>query len=259
MNNTGTHRGNHLVAGAYYLIQGAKLLSHPKLRNYILLPLIVNCIIFATLTGFVFSYFDAIAQLDLVPEWLNFLEKALNWVIWFLLAVVILISYGYAFNILTGLFASPFYGLLAQRTEEVITGVAVAEEPLLKMILRTLFREVTKLLYFISRGIFIILLMLLVSTIPILNLLVPVIGTLWSAWSMALQYADYAADNHQTDFSLLRKKLRHCKYSSTGFGGMVMMLSMIPIVNIIALPAAVIGGTLYWLNELEELEPKKRG
>ncbi len=246
--------GNHLITGADYFIQGLRLLTHPKLRKYILVPLLVNCVLFAVLTGYLVSHFDTFTQIDLLPEWLDFLEKALKWVIWFLLAVMIIFAYGYSFNILTQFFAAPFYGLLAQRTEELISGHAPPDESLLRMIPRTLFREISKLFYFLSRGILVLLLMLLLGTIPGLNLLVPVIGVLWGAWSMALQYSDYAADNHHSEFSLLRKKLRHCKYSSTGFGSLIMVSSMIPLVNIIASPAAVIGGTIYWVEELESLK-----
>lgn len=246
---------NTLHLGAGYFIQGVRLLTHPQLRTYILVPLLVNCVIFAVLTGLVISNFDLLTQLDWhFPEWLEFLEKTLKWVVWFLLVVVVIIAYGYTFNILTNIIAAPFYGLLAQRTEELLKGEAIPDEPLYKMIPRTLFREMKKLAYFITRGIFIVLLMLLLSTLPLLNLLVPVVGTLWGAWSMALQYADYPADNHQTDFPLLRRRLRHRKYSSIGFGGTVLGCSMIPLLNIIAMPAAVVGGTIYWINELEELE-----
>ncbi|MCR6650667.1 MAG: EI24 domain-containing protein [Cellvibrionaceae bacterium] len=135
-----------------------------------------------------------------------------------------------------------------------MTGIPVADEPLLKMIPRTLLREMQKLLYFISRGIFIFLVMLLLGLTFILNIFVPVVGILWSAWSMSIQYVDYAADNHQTEFVTLRKMLRKRRYSSVGFGGTVMLCSMVPVLNIIAMPAAVIGGTLFWVNEIKGLK-----
>lgn len=71
---------------------------------------------------------------------------------------------------------------------------------------------------------------------------------------MAIQYVDYAADNHQTDFAVLRKMLRKRRYSSIGFGGAVMACSIVPFFNIIAMPAAVIGGTLFWVNEIKGLQ-----
>ena len=71
---------------------------------------------------------------------------------------------------------------------------------------------------------------------------------------MSIQYADYAADNNQLAFRPLRSCLWDKKYSSLGFGGFTMLCSITPIVNIFAMPVAVIGGTLFWLRELKSCQ-----
>lgn len=246
---------NNTIRGAEYVFTGMRMLMHPHLRKFVVVPLLINCVIFAGLTGLVAYYIDGLTASDWhFPEVLKFLEATLKWLAWFFIVVIVIMVYGYVFNIITTILAAPFYGLLAQRTEELITGVAVHDEPLVKLIPRTILREVSKLIYFLTRGLLLVLLLLLLGTLPLLNLSVPIIGALWSAWCMALQYADYSADNHQTEFAFLRKKLRHCKYSSVGFGGTVMACSMVPLLNIIVMPAAVIGGTRYWVEELAQLE-----
>lgn len=245
---------NSLNSGARYFFHGLRLVLHPRLRLFVLVPFAINCVLFIALTTLLVQYFDHLTDWQLpLPEILQFLEKTLKWVAWFLIVVVVLIGYGYSFNIITNVLAAPFYGLLSQKTEELITGASPPDEPLWKMGPRTIGREILKLIYFFSRGIFVFLVMLLLGLTFILNFLVPVIGTLWSAWSMAIQYVDYAADNHQTEFVTLRKTLRKRRYSSIGFGGMVMAFSMVPLLNILAAPAAVIGGTLFWLNETKGL------
>lgn len=246
---------NSLLSGARYFLRGLPLLLHPKLRWFVLVPIAINCVLFVGITAVLLQYFGQLGNWQIpLPEILQFLEKTLKWVAWFLIVVVVLITYGYSFNIITTIFAAPFYGVLSQRVEELVTGIPVADEPLLKMIPRTLLREMQKLLYFISRGIFIFLVMLLLGLTFILNIFVPVVGILWSAWSMSIQYVDYSADNHQTEFVTLRKMLRKRRYSSVGFGGTVMLCSMVPVLNIIAMPAAVIGGTLFWVNEIKGLK-----
>ena len=70
---------------------------------------------------------------------------------------------------------------------------------------------------------------------------------------MAIQYADYAADNNRVAFSRFKNGLSNTRYSAWGMGGMTLLGTMIPVVNIIAMPAAVAGGTIYWVNELREL------
>lgn len=246
---------NSLISGARYFARGLGLLLHPKLRWFVLVPIAINCVLFVALSAVLLQYFTNLPDWHLpLPEILQFLEKTLKWVAWFLIVVVVLIGYAYSFNIITNIFAAPFYGVLSQKVEELVTGNVVDDEPLIRMIPRTMIRELKKLLYFITRGIFVFLVMLLLGLTFILNFLVPVVGTLWSAWSMAIQYVDYSADNHQTDFVVLRKMLRKRRYSSIGFGGAVMACSMVPVFNIIAIPAAVIGGTLFWVNEIKGLQ-----
>lgn len=246
---------NHFFAGAGYFFKGVRLLMRPELRRYILVPLAINCVIFFSLTYWFIAYFDSLLQWQWnLPAWLEFIEKTLKFLAWIVLGIILVITYGYLFNVITNIIAAPFYGLLAQRTEELLTGVKLADEPLLRMTFRTLFRELQKLVYFIGRGILVMLLIVLLGTLFILGAFAPIVGGLWSAWSMSIQYVDYPADNHQTPFRRLRKKLRKQVYSSLGFGASVMAASVVPVVNIIAMPAAVIGGTLFWVNELKDSE-----
>jgi len=73
---------------------------------------------------------------------------------------------------------------------------------------------------------------------------------------MSIQYADYAADNHRLPFEKMRDALGLKLRSSLGFGGLIVGCSVVPVVNLFAMPAAVTGGTLFWLNELEDCSRK---
>jgi CysZ protein len=240
---------NNLISGAGYFVDGIHLLWRRELRAYILVPLAINLVIFGVITSVAFHYFgDLLTWLQsYLPTWLEWLA----WLAWIVLGAVGLLIYGYSFNMITNIVAAPFYGLLAEKVELLLCGEELPQESLLHMLPRVTWREIMKLTYFIVRGIFIILLMLLVAFIPVINITAPLIGLAWSAWSMSIQYADYAADNHQVPFDNLRYRLRNNLYSTLGFGGMVMGCSIIPVINIFAMPAAVTGGTLFWLNELK--------
>lgn len=240
---------NNLITGAHYFIDGIHLLWRRELRPYILVPLAVNLLLFAVLTIALFHYFGALLEWlqNFLPTWL----KWLAWLAWVVLGAMVLLVYGYSFNLITTIIAAPFYGLLAEKVEVLVTGKGPPSESLLRMVPRVTWRELIKLTYFVVRGIFIILLMILVAFLPVINIAAPLIGLLWSAWSMAIQYADYPADNHRLPFDTLRYRLRNNIYSTLGFGGMVMGCSVVPILNIFAMPAAVTGGTLLWLNEVK--------
>lgn len=236
------------ASAVHYLTRGAGLLLRPGLKRYVLIPLLVNLILFVVATiALVHVYRDLLTQLvEWMPEWLAFVA----WILWLLFAFLLLVVYGYTFNIITNLVAAPFYGFLAEKIEQDLTGKEPKAESLSALIPRTLARELTKLWYFISRGCLVLLALLVLWFIPGVNLLAALISAVWAAWCMSVQYIDYPADNHQLEFREMRRRLNAQPLTSYTFGGLVMAGSMIPLVNIFMMPIAVAGATIYWVEEL---------
>jgi CysZ protein len=90
--------------------------------------------------------------------------------------------------------------------------------------------------------------------IPPFTALAPLLWFLLGAWMMAVQYVDYPVDNHQRNFQAVKSVLRGRRLSSLGFGGVVALVSGVPILNFFVVPAAVCGATLFWCEELAESE-----
>jgi CysZ protein len=243
-------RKNNAFNGLNYLTRGAELIVKPQLRWFVLVPLMINLVLFFIATSFLIQQFGVAMEwlLDWLPGWLEFLA----WIAWVIFAGLVLLIYGYSFSLITNLLAAPFYGILAEKTELLVRGEGPAPESLSSMIPRTIRRELIKLWYFITRGLAIALVMLVLSFIPLVNVLVPLIGFIWGAWSMAIQYTDYPADNHQLAFTESRARLGQQKYSSLSLGSLVMLGTMIPIANIFVMPIAVVASTLFWIDELEQ-------
>ncbi len=247
---------NNLATGAQYLITGAKLITHERFRLFVIVPVLVNVAIFLVLTTFVITYFSPAtnAIINLLPDWqwLAPVLEALAVLIWVAAAIVAVILYGYSFSIITNILAAPFYGILAEKVEVYYTGKGPPPEAIAPMIARVTQRELVKLWYFVSRGIGLFILAIILGFIPFANFFVPIILALWAAWCMAIQFADYPADNHRVPFSLFRQGLGQTRYSAWGFGGLTSLGTMIPVLNIVVMPAAVAGGTVYWLKELSD-------
>jgi len=237
----------------HYLGRGARLLMQPGLKRFVLVPLLINLLVFvAVTTVFIRRFSHLLEQLmQWLPDWLAFLA----WALWVLLLLGLFIIYGYTFNLITTLIAAPFYGLLAEKIETILTGQEPSPESWPSLISRTLGRELIKLWYFMTRGLLVLLLVLISWFIPLLNLLALTVALLWSAWSMAVQYGDYPADNHRTPFPVLRRKLGARPLTSYSFGGLIMAGSMVPIVNIFIMPIAVAGAAVYWTQQLQQLAP----
>tara|TARA_R110001599_G_scaffold69414_25_gene195786 strand:+ start:4456 stop:5190 length:735 start_codon:yes stop_codon:yes gene_type:complete len=240
----------NFARGADYLFRGARLLTHPALRLFVIVPLLVNIIIFASLLGFTFSFLGRTINewMAALPGWLGFLE----WIIWPLLVAVFGLMAGYTFTAVALLIASPFNNLLAEKAEELLTGqpVDALEGPVaaLLSVPRALLRELAKLAYYIPMA----LLVLILSFVPGVNLAAPLLWFLLGAWMMSIQFVDYPVDNHQLGFAAVKSAVARKRLSSLGFGGVVALCAGIPVINFFVVPAAVVGATLLWCEELRE-------
>lgn len=234
--------------GTRYLLRGAQMLTHPSLRLFVLVPLIVNIVIFGTLLTLGYGYVAELMDwlLGKLPGWLGFIE----WILWPLIAFTTLLISGYLFSAVAMIIASPFNGLLAEKAEELITGRKVdGPEGLgaaLMLVPRGIVRELLKLAYYVP----IALLVLLLSVIPGFNALAPALWFLLGAWMMSIQYVDYPMDNHELGFRDVKEAVRSRRLCSLGFGGMVALCSGIPLLNFFVMPAAVVGATLLWCEQL---------
>ena len=241
---------NDLVNGFGYLREGLRLMRTPGLRRYVAVPLLVSTVLFSA------AIYAGVHWLEVLLTWLTgYLPSWLEWLrylLWplFVLTAVLLVFY--TFSLLTNLVAAPFNGLLAEAVEKHLTGQPLEEvggwKELLKDIIPSLLSELRKLLYFVLRAIPLGLLFL----IPGINLAAPFLWGLFSAWMLAIEYADYPMGNHMLRFPEQRKRLRGRRMLSLGFGGGSLLMTMIPVVNFFAMPASVAGATAMWVREHRE-------
>ena len=101
-----------------------------------------------------------------------------------------------------------------------------------------------------------ILALLILSLIPGINLIATPLWVLFGVWMMAVQYIDYPADNHKLGWNEMLAWLRSKRWQSLGFGGMTYLVLLVPVVNLLAMPAAVAGATLFWVREGNPIDNK---
>ena len=234
-----------LFAGPRYLMEGFSLLRKPGLRRFVILPLLVNVILFGGLIWWAYGWVDVAAAYltGKLPDWLHWL----SYIVVPVFVVTSLVVIFYAFSILANLIAAPFNGLLAEAVECHLTGKTLEGDwrQVLRDILPSVYSELRKLLYFLLRA----LPLLICLLIPLVNVVASVLWILFSAWMMTVQYIDYPMANHRLFFKDQRARLRKRPLLAWGFGGVVMLCTMIPVVNFFVMPAAVAGATSIWVRE----------
>jgi CysZ protein len=232
-------------AGPGYVMDGFRLILRPGVRLYVFVPLLINALLFAGAIVFgAGAVGDLSSQLSAQWAWAE-------WVVWLLwplfIAVVLLVGF-FFFSVIANLLGAPFNGFLSEAVERSLTGAAPPGSGLtlpgeIAAALRT---EAGKFLYFGSRAVPFLLLFL----IPFVQVVAPFLWVLLGAWMMALEYLEYPLNNHGRLFPEVRTLLRQRRGLALGFGGAVLLLTLIPVLNFVAMPVAVAGATKLCVERL---------
>ncbi|WP_263262685.1 sulfate transporter CysZ [Pseudomonas sp. RIT-PI-S] len=242
-----------VLSGPQYLRHGLKLVLSPGLRLFVLLPLSINLVLFVGLIYFAGHEFSLwVSQLmPVLPTWLGLL----NYILWPLFVMLVLLMVFFTFTMVANIIAAPFNGFLSEKVEGVVRGTDVSPPfswaELAALVPRTFGREMRKLAYYLPRAAG----LLVLSLIPGVNIIAAPLWLLFGVWMMAIQYIDYPADNHKMSWDSMLAWLRQKRWASLSFGSVVYVALLIPLVNILMMPAAVAGATLFWVREREASNP----
>jgi CysZ protein len=223
------------------------MVTKPGIRGVVMIPLIINIILFGLLIWYGAGQFSAFIEW-LLPDKSEWLRRFL----WPIFALVTLIIIFFAFTLVANIVGAPFNGLLSERVEEHLTGIKSDQSggwrKMINNFIPILIAELKKLLY-------IILLMSLYSLIfiiPVINVIAPILWVVFSAWVLALEYVDYPMSAHNISFKELRKRLKERMLLTFGFGFSTLVITTIPLINFLAMPTAVAGATVMWVEEWGE-------
>jgi CysZ protein len=234
--------------GAACVFRGIPLLRLPGVRRYLVAPLLVNLLVFIGLVWLGIEQFGKlIAWLETtLPSWLSWLD----WLLWPLFVLLAVLAGFLVCLLLATLIAAPFTGPLAAAIETRLRGrppgdgaggvAAVAAEGL-----AALAGEARKLGYFALRAAPLGLLAL----VPGVNLIAAPLWLLFSAWMLALEYAEVPLGNHGLTFAAVRARLAQRRMLALGFGATILILTMIPLVNLLVMPIAIAGATVLVCEE----------
>jgi CysZ protein len=232
--------------GFSFALGGLKDLSNPALRPFVVIPLVINVALFAVViwvaTELFSSWLDSI--FSRLPDWLGFLD----WLLWPLFIVTVLLMVFYLFTVVANLLGSPFNGLLSEKAERLLVpGTAFPDSrPLWKEMLVAPWIELRKLLYVLLWAIPLLLLFL----VPGVNAFAPFLWWAFGAWVLSLEYMEYPLSNHALSLTGQRRLLSQRRALTLGFGTAVLLLTLVPVVNFVVMPAAVIGATRMWALHL---------
>ena len=238
-----------MINAFFYPLSSITWLAKRELRSAVLIPLLINVVLFVALAWLGSHYFDVFLN-----QWLS-ADTGWAWLrplLWLLAVMMFLVMGFFSFTIVGNLIASPFNALLAARTELLMTGEASERlsQPFMVVAKEAISSELFKLRYLIARLIPLLILTLITSWIPMINLFVSSLWLVFGAWFLAIEYTDYPMANNQLNAKEQLNKLKAKRLRSLSFGAGTSVLMM--FLGPLAMPSATIGSTRYWVNQLKD-------
>lgn len=245
--------------GASYPAKAFVFVKKNRLWSWALAPTVVNVLL---LLAFVIVAISWLAPLvnsltnfavpSYVPDFLQnvvlFFAKALAWILWILIPILVLGVGIILFVLLGQAIASPFLDILSEKIEVMLLG----QEPV-----PTTLSSLTRSVVIAIGDVFWTLVYFVVLNIPLLLMhLVPIIGTAIAAGIgfcitallLAQEFAGLPLARQLVPFPRRFKWIWRHRWLALGFGCSVFVLFFVPGLNLVFLPMASVGGTLLYCD-----------
>lgn len=222
------------------------LVANKGLWLLALAPFLLNILLFGLALWFgVFSF----------QRWIQtWLPTDDSWwwsLLYYLLFVLVVLAFlgllVYLFVIVGRILAAPFLELLTRRTEAIVLGRAQNPEAFgfWEGILRVFFQETKKMVIYllIMAG------LLVFHLVPVLgSVFYTVLAFLVTCFFLCLEFLDFPLERRGLSLKAKMAYAWRLKIGGLFFGASIMAGFLIPVLNMAFLPAAAIGGTLYYLE-----------
>jgi CysZ protein len=247
-----------VVAGASYPFRALGFLNRtPRLRSYVLIPILVNFVVGITLyLGLLITGFQGIETLIthlVLPSWASaggILLPILEWLLRILLGLLLLIATGFLLVQFGVVLGAPWYGMLSEQIEQIRTGqlpTSVRKVGILGELGRSLLYELKKLLLIVSIGLG---LFLLGFFPPFGSIIAGVGGIALSATLLCLDFFDATLERRRLHFRTKLNLVRCSFPASATFGLVCLVLVSIPLINLLSIPLCVTAGTLFCCDRI---------
>ncbi len=213
-----------------------------KLLLLSMVPVVIGLLCFFGLGTWLYT-----SVLSFGAEWIESMVGDGNWGVFLryiiigLLTAIMFFVVNWGFVIFVSVVAAPFNEVLSARTENLVRG----KEPLpVISSIKTAFTGIVKTLINESKKVTVIVLMTIFAfVISIFPVLAPISVVIY-ATLLAAQFLDYSWCRHSLKFGKCVKDFKGSFVSYLLAGGMFLFLMSVPIVNLFALPFAVVFFTL---------------
>jgi CysZ protein len=240
---------NDFLKGASYFWRGLPMIFRKKIRPFAFWPILITVLLLSLVIWASSLFFTDLVSWThaKLPEWLEWAD----WIFWILFGGLWVLVWIFGFVLVANIVAAPFNGLLSEAVERRLTGHAPNEVPWKRTIKRLpviAWNETKKVLYYVAWAVPFAIASCVFSVIA------PILWAWFSSWMFAVEFCDYPMDNREIPFREVRRRVGQRWSTSLGFGASTLLAFSIPGLNLVAMPAAVAGATIFWIEELKTPE-----
>jgi len=228
-----------MIKGAASLLDGFnRLFAEASLRS-VLWRIVLMLFVLMLAVGFgVYSLAEYLAALWL-PAGDAWYWQLLSWLVWALAVVLALFTGAVSFTVLGSVAVAPWLETLAARAEALHRGTALDEQDAgwLGPVMHSLVNALRPLLGLLAMG----LLALAVIWIPVVGQMAAML--IWGYAGirfLSFELMDVPASRRGWSFVQRRQQMAEHRFFWLGFGGLSMGLMLLPGINLLVLPAAVV-------------------
>lgn len=239
----------NLLAGLVYPFRALTMIRrHRELWGFVLVPILVNLVVGAVL--YAGLYLAGLRQIDQIDQAGGGLAATLELLAKILYMIALAIGVGWLMVRFGVVLGAPWYGQLAGRLEEIISGRPAPDTPLSPAgvahdIGRALLFELKKLLLALAIG----LPALLLNLIPLAGtVLATAVALALGALIACLDFFDAPLERRRLRFRAKLGVVRQRLPASASFGLLAGFLVSIPLLNLLAIPLCVAAGTMLVLE-----------
>ncbi len=235
------------LSGFKYFFKGLACMFHSGLKRFTVIPVIINIVVFSIAMWFGFSWVSDLSQNivnEYLPSWLSWVSYIFNFLIFSILLVLVF----YFFCTIALIIGAPFYSILAEKVQKIFYNDAPFSSTMsisetIQDVPHIILLEIKKLYYRIP----IMLTSLILIFVPLIGQLSAIILT---SWCYSLDYTSYSYENNRYKLKTTRQNIKENWLLCLSFGCAVWAALLIPFLNLIMIPAAVVGATMLWNEKL---------
>jgi CysZ protein len=253
----GNDPGPSRTASPLYVLRGALFIkNHRVLWKYAAAPVAISTVVLGLAYYLLHHFFLTTFGGFIGEQWY---WQVLYYVALVAAAVLMLVVFFFVFNIVASTIAAPFNELIAEKTEQLVTGTFDETPFSFVQLMKDSGRGIAHSLRMLGTYLSLLVFALVLWVIPgIGGILFTAATILLSSYMLSYEYLGYPMDRRRYTFRDKRRFLRSRWRSTMGFGLGCTIAASIPLVNLLLIPSAVTGAVLLFL-ELDDQGANSRG